>query len=306
MMKPTRKRAQSTASGKDKLAQKLTIADLLDIMARLRGPGGCPWDREQSPNTLKKYLIEEAYEALEAIEAGTPEGLKEELGDLLLQIVFLSRIAQEKGQFSFLDVVHTLAEKLIRRHPHVFPPPDEDSTRIQAKTPREVVKVWGAVKESEGKYAKRKSLLDGLPLALPALERARRISERVARVGFDWPNIEGVWKKVREEMAELQEAGRGSSPEPVEEELGDLFFALVNWGRFRGISAEESLRKANRRFMRRFREVERELRRRGKTPAASTLEEMDRIWNQTKKLNRRDRRARTGKNGQRLKAQDAR
>jgi len=305
-MKPTRKRAQSTASGKDKLAQKLTIADLLDIMARLRGPGGCPWDREQSPNTLKKYLIEEAYEALEAIEAGTPEGLKEELGDLLLQIVFLSRIAQEKGQFSFLDVVHTLAEKLIRRHPHVFPPPHKDSARIQAKTPREVVKVWGAVKESEGKYAKRKSLLDGLPLALPALERARRISERVARVGFDWPNIEGVWKKVREEMAELQEAGRGSSPEPVEEELGDLFFALVNWGRFRGISAEESLRKANRRFMRRFREVERELRRRGKTPAASTLEEMDRIWNQTKKLNRRDRRARTGKNGQRLKAQDAR
>lgn len=252
-------------------------------MARLRRPGGCPWDREQSPNTLKKYLIEEAYETLEAIEAGTPEGLKEELGDLLLQIVFLSRIAEEKGQFSFLDVVHTLAEKLIRRHPHVFPPPDEDSARIQAKTPREVVKVWGAVKASEGKYAKRKSLLDGLPLALPALERARRISERVARVGFDWPNIKGVWKKVREEMAELQKAGRDSSPEPVEEELGDLFFALVNWARFRGISPEEALRKANRRFMQRFREVERELRRRGKTPAGSTLEEMDHIWNETKK-----------------------
>jgi len=294
-MKPTRKRAPSTTSGKDILAQKLTVADLLDIMARLRGPRGCPWDREQSPNTLKKYLIEEAYEALEAIEAGTPEGLKEELGDILLQIVFLSRIAEEKGQFSFLDVVHTLAEKLIRRHPHVFPPPDEDSARIQAKTPREVVKVWGAVKESEGKYAKRKSLLDGLPLALPALERARRISERVARVGFDWPNIEGVWEKVQEEMAELQKAGRGSSPEPVEEELGDLFFALVNWARFRKISPEEALRKANRRFMQRFRGVERVLRRRGKTPEASTLEEMDQIWNETKKLNRRDRGARRGK-----------
>jgi len=283
IMKTTRKKDPAITSGKDKLAQKRTVTDLLGIMARLRGPAGCPWDREQSPNTLKKYLIEEAYEALEAIEAGTPDGLKEELGDLLLQIVFLSRIAEEKGQFNFLDVVHTLAEKLIRRHPHVFPPPDEDSTRIQAKTPREVVKVWGAVKESEGKYAKRKSLLDGLPLALPALERARRISERVARVGFDWPNIAGVWKKVQEELAELQKAGQGSSPEPVEEELGDLFFALVNWARFRGIPPEEALRKANRRFMQRFREVERELRRRGKTPKTSTLEEMDHIWNETKK-----------------------
>lgn len=283
IMKTTRKKDPAITSGKDKLAQKRTVTDLLGIMARLRGPAGCPWDREQSPNTLKKYLIEEAYEALEAIEAGTPDGLKEEMGDLLLQIVFLSRIAEEKGQFNFLDVVHTLAEKLIRRHPHVFPPPDEDSTRIQAKTPREVVKVWGAVKESEGKYAKRKSLLDGLPLALPALERARRISERVARVGFDWPNIAGVWKKVQEELAELQKAGQGSSPEPVEEELGDLFFALVNWARFRGISPEEALRKANRRFMQRFREVERELSRRGKTPKTSTLEEMDHIWNKTKK-----------------------
>jgi tetrapyrrole methylase family protein/MazG family protein len=283
IMKTTRKKNPAITSGKDKLAQKRTVTDLLGIMARLRGPAGCPWDREQSPNTLKKYLIEEAYEALEAIEAGAPDGLKEELGDLLLQIVFLSRIAEEKGQFNFLDVVHTLAEKLIRRHPHVFPPPDEDSTRIQAKTPREVVKVWGAVKESEGKYAKRKSLLDGLPLALPALERARRISERVARVGFDWPNIAGVWKKVQEELAELQKAGQGSSPEPVEEELGDLFFALVNWARFRGIPPEEALRKANRRFMQRFREIERELRRRGKTPKTSTLEEMDHIWNKTKK-----------------------
>lgn len=282
-MKTTRKNATATTSKNDKLARRLTVTDLLEIMARLRGPAGCPWDREQSSNTLKKYLIEEAYEALEAIEMGTPEGLKEELGDLLLQIIFLSRIAEEKGQFNFLDVVHTLAEKLIRRHPHVFPPPDEGSTRIQAKTPREVVKVWGAVKESEGKYAKRKSLLDGLPLALPALERARRISERVARVGFDWPNIEGVWEKVQEELAELQKAGRNSAPEPVEAELGDLFFALVNWARFRSISPEEALRKANRRFMQRFREVEMELRRRGKTPKTSTLEEMDRIWNETKK-----------------------
>jgi tetrapyrrole methylase family protein/MazG family protein len=286
MMKTTKKENAVAPSGTDNLARRLTVTDLLDIMARLRGPGGCPWDREQTADTLKKYLIEEAYEVLEAIEAGTPEGLKEELGDLLLQIVFLSRIAEEQKQFNFLDVVHTLAEKLIRRHPHVFPLPDEDSTRIQAKTPGEVVKVWGAVKESEGKYAKRKSVLDGLPLSLPALERARRISARVARVGFDWPNIEGVWEKVQEELAELHKAGQGSSPEPVEEELGDLFFALVNWARFRSLSPEEALRKANRRFGQRFREVERELRRRGKTPKSSTLEEMDQIWNEAKKRSR--------------------
>lgn len=282
-MKTARKKVPPAASMKNKAAQRLDVTDLLDIMARLRGAAGCPWDREQSENTLKKYLIEEAYETLEAIEAGTPEGLKEELGDLLLQIVFLSRIAEEKGQFNFLDVVHTLAQKLIRRHPHVFPPAGEDSARIKARTPREVVRVWGAVKESEGKYAKRKSLLDGLPLALPALERARRISERVARVGFDWTDIEGVWDKVQEELAELQKAGQGSSPEPVEEELGDFFFALVNWARFKRISAEEALRKANRRFIQRFRQVEMELRRRGKTPEISTLEEMDNIWNEIKK-----------------------
>jgi tetrapyrrole methylase family protein/MazG family protein len=282
-MKTTRKQAPAATSEKDKRAQRLTVTDLLKIMARLRGPAGCPWDREQTANTLKKHLIEEAYEALEAIEAGTPEGLKEELGDLLLQIIFLSRIAEEKGQFNFLEVVHTLAEKLIRRHPHVFPPADEQGTRTKPKTARDVVKVWGAAKESEGKYAKRKSLLDGLPLSLPALERARRISERAARVGFDWPNIEGVWEKVQEELAELQKAGQASSPESVEEELGDLFFALVNWARFKGISAEEALRKANRRFMERFRQVESELRRRGKTPEISTLEEMDHIWNETKK-----------------------
>lgn len=282
-MKTIRKKNPNPASEENKISKRQTVTDLLKIMAKLRSPSGCPWDREQTENTLKKYVIEEAHEALEAIEAGTPEALKEELGDLLLQIIFLSRIAEEKGQFDFSDVVHTLAEKLIRRHPHVFPPSDEDATRVKPKTARDVVKVWRAVKESEGRYAKRESLLDGLPLALPALERARRISERVAQVGFDWPNIEGVWEKVQEELLELQKAGQDPSPEGVEEELGDLFFALVNWARFKKISAEEALRKANRRFTQRFRQIEIELRRRGKTPEISTLEEMDQIWNETKK-----------------------
>jgi MazG family protein len=282
-MKTARGKTITAASKGEKIAQKQSITDLLNIMAKLRSTSGCPWDREQTEQSLKKFLIEEAYEVLEAIEAGTAEGLKEELGDILLQIIFLSRIAEEKGEFDFWDVVHTLAEKLIRRHPHVFPPPDQGTDAIKPRNAGEVLKVWGAAKQLEGKYAKRTSLLDGLPLSLPALERARRITQRVSRVGFDWPDIEGVWEKVKEEIAELKKAETESSPEGVEEELGDLFFTLVNWARFKGISAEEALRKANRRFIQRFHQVELELRRRGKAPEISTLEEMDHIWNETKK-----------------------
>ncbi len=167
-------------------------------MATLRGPSGCPWDREQTEQTLKKFLIEEAYEVLEAIEAGTPEALEEELGDLLLQILFLSRIAEEKGEFAFSDVIHTLGEKLIRRHPHVFPPEDENLKALRPKSAKEVTAVWRTIKEQEGKYAKRESLLDGLPLALPALERARRIAERVSRQGFRRKEKGSVLEKVEE------------------------------------------------------------------------------------------------------------
>jgi len=252
-------------------------------MARLRGPSGCPWDRQQTENTLKKYLIEEAYEALEAIEAGSSEELKEELGDLLLQIIFLCRIYGEKGHFNFPDVVHTLTEKLIRRHPHVFPPSKRDESRAKPRDAREVVKLWGGVKELEGKNREKASLLDGIPLSLSALERAQKISERVSRAGFDWPSIEGVWKKIQEEMAEIRKAEVNSPPEAVAEEFGDLLFTLVNWARFQEISAEDALRKANRRFIQRFQQVESELRRRGRTPEESTLKEMDRIWNETKK-----------------------
>jgi tetrapyrrole methylase family protein / MazG family protein len=256
-------------------------------MARLRGPSGCPWDKEQTAHTLKKFLIEEAYETLEAIETGTPEALKEELGDLLLQIIFLSRIAEEKREFSFSDVVDGLAEKLIRRHPHVFRP--AGSKTSMPRNAQDVVKVWRAIKELEGKYAERVSLLDDLPLALPALERARRISQRVSRVGFDWPTIDAVWEKVLEELAELKRAARRPSRKEAEEELGDLFFTLVNWARFKEISAEEALRKANRRFSERFRQMEMELRRRGKAFEASTLKEMDQIWKIVKKAEKRRR-----------------
>ena len=280
-MKTKWKKVQHTAGRKGIKKKRYTVDDLLKIMAKLRSPSGCPWDREQTENSLKKYLIEESYEVLEAIESGTPEELREELADLLLQIVFISRIAEEKGAFNFLSVVEELAEKLVRRHPHVFPPADRP--RPNPKSAGEVLKVWGAVKEMEGKYAKRNSLLDGLPLALPALERARRMSERVSRVGFDWPDIGEVWKKVREELGELKEADQASSREEAEAELGDLLFTLVNWGRFKGISAEEALRKANRRFAQRFFQVEEGLRRKGKKPQDSTLKEMDELWNKAKK-----------------------
>ncbi|HSR11389.1 MAG TPA: nucleoside triphosphate pyrophosphohydrolase, partial [Thermodesulfobacteriota bacterium] len=249
-----------------------TVADLLRIMAELRAR--CPWDREQTEHSLKKYLIEESYEVLEAIEQGDAAEISEELGDLLLQIVFQCRIAEEKGLFDFSDVVEMLSCKLIRRHPHVFPASGEPE--VKPKSAREVLRVWGSVKEKEGKYAKRESLLDGIPLALPAMERARRISDRVSRVGFDWPDIGGVWKKIQEEMAELRKAEKGS-PDEMEAELGDLLFTLVNWGRFKGISAEEALRKANRRFAQRFAEVERGLRKKGLKPEDSNLEEMDRL-----------------------------
>lgn len=281
IMKTKRKKAQAAVGRKKVGKKKYTVDDLLKIMARLRSPSGCPWDREQTANSLKKYLIEESYEVLEAIESGTPGELREELADLLLQIVFISRISEEKGDFNFPGIVNELAEKLVRRHPHVFPQPGRP--RPTPKNAGEVLKVWGSVKEMEGKYAKRNSLLDGIPLALPALERARRMSERVSRVGFDWPHIREVWKKVQEELEELKQAGKETSRKAVEEELGDLLFTLVNWGRFRGISAEEALRKANRRFARRFFQVEEGLRRKGKRLQDSTLEEMDGLWNEAKK-----------------------
>ncbi len=262
-------------------------------MARLRSPGGCPWDRVQSENTLKKYLLEEAYEAVEAIEAGTPDEIREELGDLLLQIVFLSQIADEKRQFDFFDVARTISEKLIRRHPHVFP--NEKIAPPKPRDPQGVVKIWGAVKQLEGKYEGRKSALDGLPLALPALERARRISERASRTGFDWPNIDAVWKKVREELRELKNALQAPRSPAVEDEFGDLLFALVNWARFKGISAEEALRKATRRFSNRYRYLESALRKEGRTPKDATMRELDQLWEEAKRtLYHRERRERRG------------
>jgi tetrapyrrole methylase family protein/MazG family protein len=250
-------------SEKNKIGRKYSMVRLLNIMAKLRSPSGCPWDREQTEQTLKKFLIEEAYEVLESIETGPPEALKEELGDLLLQIVFLSRIAEEKGEFDFSDVIHTLVEKLIRRHPHVFPPAGGNLKAVRAKTAKDVTHVWGRIKEREGKYAKRNSFLDGLPLALPALERARRMLERVSRTGLDKAEMESVWEKIQEGLAGLGK-GEGQRPKKAAKtRFGDLLFTLVHWACLNGLSAEDSLRMANRRFARRFSRMEQKVPRKG-------------------------------------------
>jgi len=273
---------RSPGSKKQFMGKKPALNELLDIMARLRGLSGCPWDREQTEQTLKKYLIEEAYEVLEAIEERDPDKLKEELGDLLLQIVFLSRIAAEKRQFSFADVVQILVRKLIRRHPHIFPSP-QLKVSFPPRNGREVRKIWREVKKQEAKDGPKRFLLDGLPLGLPALIRAQRMTERAARVGFDWPRLEGVWAKIREEIRELKRAEMKGGPRGREEELGDILFSLVNLARHYGLSAEEALRKANRRFAKRFRKVEEQLRRAGLSWEETSLKEMDRIWNRAKK-----------------------
>ena len=281
MKNEKRVKKRSPVSNKQLTGKKPAVNELLDIMARLRGPSGCPWDREQTEQTLKKYLIEEAYEVLEAIEGRNPEKLKEELGDLLLQIVFLSRIAAEKRQFTFIDVVRSLVRKLIRRHPHIFPSPHL-KVSVPPRNGREVRKIWREVKKQEAKDGPKKFLLEGLPLGLPALIRAQRMTERAARVGFDWPRLEGVWAKVREEIRELKHAEIKGRLRGREEELGDVLFSFVNLARHYGLSAEEALRKANRRFAERFREIETEFRRRGLSWEETSLKEMDRIWNWAK------------------------
>ena len=247
------------------------IDRLVDIMARLRGPDGCPWDREQTHQSLKPYLIEEAYEALDAIDREDDEGLRDELGDVLLQIVFHAQLARENARFTLDDVAAATTEKLIRRHPHVF-------GNATANTAGQVVENWEAIKsrEKRGKGL-NPSILGGIPRQLPALLRARRVQERAARSGFDWTDTDEVVDKVREEVDEFLEAWRGADRQGVEEELGDLLFSLVNLARFLKVCPEDALRKTIGKFESRFRYIERELGRQGKNPQNASLEEMDRL-----------------------------
>ncbi|HWU39075.1 MAG TPA: nucleoside triphosphate pyrophosphohydrolase [Candidatus Acidoferrum sp.] len=256
------------------------FTELVEIMARLRGENGCPWDREQTSESIKPYLVEETYEVLEAIDDQEPAKLREELGDLMLQIVFHSRMAEEAGVFSIGDVLAAINSKLVRRHPHVF-------GEVKAETAQEVLFNWEQIKQTERRQAKgQASLLDGVPREMPALLRAHRLQEKASRVGFDWKEAQEVLRKVEEELGELREAMQGQAADRVEAELGDLLFALVNLSRFLAVNPEEALRKTIARFIARFQYIEEELLRRGRSLRQATLEEMDALWAEAKAAGR--------------------
>ena len=280
----------------------------VEIMARLRGPGGCPWDREQDFDSIKPHTLEETYEVLEAIDNRDWNELPAELGDLLLQVLFYSQMAKEEGTFSIDQVLDRLSDKLVRRHPHVF-------GDVKAETSSEVLRNWEAIKAlekadakadpKETKDAHSESALAGVSAGLPALLEAGKLSSRAANVGFDWPNIQGLFDKLHEETGELRaelESYPAPGPQPkrkgiagsgrteisedlrtrLEEEVGDLFFVLVNIARFLSLDSELALKKTNRKFRRRFQQVEQKLRESGRTPQQSSIEELESLWQSVK------------------------
>ncbi len=263
------------------MAGRGDIQKLADLMARLRGDGGCPWDRQQTRETLKPMLIEEAYEVLDALDSDDPEELKEELGDLLFQIVFHAQIARERGEFDLADIIDRAHEKMVRRHPHVFGDAD-------LKTAQDVLKNWEDIKASEKgspsayEPESARSLLDGLPSRLPALHEAYQLTAKAARVGFDWNRLEDVVSKLHEESAELLEAYRRKGQREIADEVGDLLFVAVNIARFLGIDPESALKRSNRKFVRRFQHVEASIKAAGKDLKDATLAEMDALWEEAK------------------------
>jgi len=276
----------------------------VSIMARLRGPGGCPWDREQTFDSIKPYTLEETYEVLEAIDNRDWTELPAELGDLLLQVLFYSQMGHEQGTFSIDDVLDRLSAKLVDRHPHVF-------GEVRAETSSEVLRNWETLKQREKKKHREppsgesESVLSGISSKAPALIEAHKLTSRAAQVGFDWPNVEGLLEKIREETEELREKlkdfpepgpqprGRGTAGareqeipeslrERLEDEVGDLFFVLVNVARYLSLDSESALRKTNRKFRRRFEWMERQLRASGETPETVPVERLESLWQQAK------------------------
>ena len=257
------------------------VARLCAILARLRGPGGCPWDREQTLRTLKPHLLEETYELLEVMDGDDLAAHAEELGDLLLQVLFQSRIREEQGAFTLDDVARKLADKLMRRHPHVF-------GDVQVDGSAAVLRNWEAIKRTEKKSADGapRSALDGVPAALPALARAQRMQSKASRSGFDWPDVAGVEAKLTEEQAELAAARQAGDDEAVRHEAGDLLFSVVNLCRFLKVDSEEALQEASNRFNRRFREVERRAAADSRDMRHCTLAELDVYWEAAKTAER--------------------
>jgi MazG family protein len=255
---------------------------LVGIMARLRGPDGCPWDKQQDFNTLKPMLVEETYEVLEAIDNKDFDGLAEELGDLMLHIVFQAQLGKEANEFDVNTVVDKICEKLIRRHPHVF-------GTDKAGSPEEVIKNWEAIKAQEkaeklkNRTPEQRSLLEGIPSKLPALHEAHQISARAAGVGFDWPEIGQIFEKLDEEVGELRAELAAGDRDRLEDELGDLLFVIVNIARVLKIDSESALKRANRKFKSRFQHMEAELAKEGKSIEATSLVEMESLWQKAKK-----------------------
>jgi tetrapyrrole methylase family protein / MazG family protein len=249
---------------------------LVEIMARLRGPGGCPWDREQTFDSIKPYTLEETYEVLDAIDRRDWPDVAEELGDFLLQAVFYAQMASEQQLFSIEDALNAINEKLVRRHPHIF----GDQS---AETSADVMSIWGKVKAAEKKdKGKDESLLGGVPRALPALVEAQQIASRAAGVGFDWENSGQVVDKLHEELAEFAEAQRRASQDELEDELGDILFVIVNLARFAKVDPEQALRRSNAKFRERFGHIERRLSEQGKRLQDSNIQEMEALWQEAK------------------------
>ena len=257
------------------LGEGTSFESFAEVIAHLRAPDGCPWDREQTHETLRKHLLEESYEAITAIDSGDFADMREEFGDLLLQIVLQSQIANEEGQFNVSQVVHGIHSKIVRRHPHVFGDVKLDGVDG-------VLANWEKLKEQErGKKKGEKGMLDGVPLSLPALSQAQEYQDRAARVGFDWSEIEGVLDKVREEIEEIKNA---ETDFELASEIGDLFFALVNVARWKKVDAESALRGTNGKFRKRFAYVEQGAKQQGRNLSDLSLAEMDGLWNEAKKL----------------------
>lgn len=249
------------------------LKKLVEIMEALRSEDGCPWDKKQTRESLKPYIIEEAYEIIEAIEENDPEKIKEELGDLLFQIIFQCQIGKERNEFTISDVIDSVSDKMTARHPHVF-------GEAEYKTADEVIAHWEVQKKREGKQ--RDSILEGVPGTLPSLLRAHRIQDRAARVGFDWENINDVLAKFEEEMHEFKKALAEKRQSRIADELGDIFFMLVNLSRFIDINPEDALRRTISKFIRRFRYIEMKASEQKKPLPEMTLEEMDRLWDEAK------------------------
>ena len=250
----------------------------MKIIDRLKAPDGCMWDRQQKKEDIGKYLMEEAYEVIDAIDDGSPDALKEELGDVLFQILFIVKLSDEKGEFDISDVIDVISEKMIRRHPHVFG--DEQVSDVD-----EILSNWKKIKALEGKKGiKTGSLLKRIPRAMPPLMAAQKVTDRASRKGFDWKDTDGVLKKIDEEMAELREAVSDGKKDLIENEIGDMFLSLVNLCRFTETDPGDALRSSLKKFDHRFSFIEEELRKKGEAPFGVSMEKLDNLWNAAKRV----------------------